>query len=339
MRNSMPTDITSLFSSESGFGTGRIELPSGREMPFEVKLAGDNPREKPILLKFHGWGAGSKLKKASRIKNWNQVSPMDRYGHVRNGCWWLGENHEFFYLDLIDQLIQQLRDDLGMTGDIYAHGSSMGGFGALLHGLRHKFKAISVNVPQVRILGTEYLTRRAIDVAQLGAIWDESVIQHSWDDVVDICRDNPESSLRYSDATCFLDVDNPSDNPLIFISYARFDESTQYFTEQCMYLLDRLIQAGCNFELFVEPLRGHYIVRNQNHAIELFEKYREVIETPLPGIAVDRNINVPPPPPPPEILVFYATTAHQSYRHNGFPVPDLFRPDRYAGLCRFRSLL
>ena len=298
----MITDIQSLFASESGYAAGQIELPSGREMPFELKLAADNPREKPILLIFHGWGAGGKLileTARRRLKDWNQVYPMDRYGHVRNGCWWLGENHAFFHLDLIEQLLQHLRDDLGMTGDLYAYGSSMGGFGALLHGLRHKFKAISVNVPQVRLLGTDYLARREKGRPQVGAIWDESVIQHSWDEVVDICRDNPESSLRYSDATCFLDVDNPSDNPLIFISYARFDESTQYFTEQCMYLLDRLIQAGCNFELFVEPHRGHYIVRNHYHAIELFEKYRDVIETPLPGIAVDRNINVPPPPPPP----------------------------------------
>ena len=40
-------------------------------------------------------------------------------------------NHEFFHLDLIEQLLQHLRDDLGMTGDLYAFGSSMGGFGAL----------------------------------------------------------------------------------------------------------------------------------------------------------------------------------------------------------------
>ena len=295
----MITDIQSLFASESGYAAGRIELPSGREMPFEVKLAADNPREKPILLLFHGWEAGGKLileTARRRLKDWNQVRPMDRYGYVRNGCWWLGENHEFFHLDLIEQLLQHLRDDLGMTGDLYAFGSSMGGFGALLHGLRHKFKAISLNVPQVRILGTEYLTRRKEARGMLSAIWDESVIQYSWDEVVDICRDNPESDLRYSDATCFLDVDNPSDNPLIFISYLRF-ENKQYFAEQGMYLLDRLVQAGCNFELFVEPYRGHYRVRNHSHAIKLFEEYRDVIESPLLGAPVDRNINVPPPPP------------------------------------------
>ena len=295
----MITDIQSLFSSESGYAAGRIELPSGREMPFELKLAGDNPREKPILLQFHGWGAGGKLileTAKRRLKDWNLVRPMDRYGYVRNGCWWLGENHEFFYLDLIDQLLQHLRDDLAMTGDLYAYGSSMGGFGALLHGLRHKFKAISLNVPQVRLLGTEYLARREESRGILAAIWDESVIQHSWEDVVNICRDNPESSLRYSDATCFLDVDNPSDNPMIFISYLRF-ESKQYFADQCMYLLDRLVQTGCNFELFVEPRRGHYRVRKDGHAIKLFEEYRDVIESPLLGAPVNRNINVPPPPP------------------------------------------
>ena len=269
-------------------------------MPFELQLARDNPREKPILFDFHGWSANRLILKTAerRLKDWNQVRPMDRYGYVRNGCWWLGENHAFFHLDLIEQLLQHLRDDLAMTGDLYAYGSSMGGFGALLHGLRHKFKAISVNVPQVRILGTEYLTRRKKrHQTMLATIWDESVIQYSWAEVVDICRDNPESSLRYSDATCFLDVDNPSDNPLIFISYSRF-EMKQYFAKQCLYLLDRLVQAGCNFELFVEPYKGHYIVRNQYHAIELFEKYRDVIETPLSGAPIDRNINVPPPPPP-----------------------------------------
>lgn len=51
-------------------------------------------------------------------------------------------------------IVQRLKDQ--GSGDIYFWGSSMGGFGALLHGYLNRAKAVYANVPQTKLLGTAY---------------------------------------------------------------------------------------------------------------------------------------------------------------------------------------
>lgn len=264
----------------------KVTCKTGQELLYSFRPATQgNFREQPILLIFHGW-SGALLEDMSQsfphtAPGWNLIWLNDIFGFARNGSWWLGEARNFFMLDLIDALVSKLRDQFGMQGDLYTWGSSMGGFGALFHGLRLKTKGICINVPQTRLVGTEYINQPG-QAPQITTIWDESILGITWEEAQRRIATGEDPTLRYADATCFLDTENPTSNPLIFISQARFDGNPGYFTEHCMYLVDRLVEAGCNFELFVEPKKGHYIIRNFDQGIELFEKYQESIRDPLP---------------------------------------------------------
>lgn len=258
----------------------KIKVSTGQVISYNHWLAHKHPEHQPILINFHGWGATVDHRPAGeQFPHWNIFSPWDRSGVARNGCWWLGENRQFFMLEAIDELIRDIREKFHLQGDVYTWGSSMGGFGALFHGLRCRVKAIGVNVPQVRLIGSDYMALCARE--SLTAIWDSSVVDLTIEDVAAKLESGDEPELAFSDATYFLDMKNPENNPVVFISQSRHDTTPFYFAQQTMYLVDRLVTAGCNFELYVEPKRGHYFVRDCHEMLAVFEKFNDVIENPI----------------------------------------------------------
>ena len=255
----------------------------GRKLYYDVRLAFNNPQESPILICFHGWTGNNNGLGGRCCYSWNLVKPLDRFGYRKNGSWWLGENGDFFVLSLIDKMLEDIREELGLVGDLFVWGSSMGGFGALIHGLRLNVKAIAVNVPQVRLVGTEFSLKykREFEVV-LGA----DVASLSYDELVKLFHKYENSQLMYTDATFLLNYSKPVKNPTFFISQSRFDEvdeneSRLYAKQHCFHLVNKLLDLGCNFELYIEPKEGHYFIRDWFEAIELFEKYQEIINSPV----------------------------------------------------------
>lgn len=261
-----------------------IEDGKGHRLPYTCQLAED-PASAPILLSFHGWLIrhpqyhDAAFTRGFPRQDWNYIAPQDRYGLARGGCWYLGENADFFFIDLIDHLIAELRKE-GLNGPLYVHGTSMGGFGALLHGMRLKAKAICVSVPQVRLLGTELHRewKRAMDAVFGKTLSDKALGMR--DDLAASDREIAEA-LRYADATNFIHSDTPASNPLIFITQSAMDVQRNYVREQALYLADKLAAAGIAFYMNILPEQAHIEYVTPAAAVTLFEQYQETIDNPV----------------------------------------------------------
>lgn len=257
---------------------------AGRRLPFVI-IPANNAKESPLLIAFHGWTGGLAVERnfdtlisPAHVNdfpdNWNILIPQDRYGFGRCGCWWLGEKGEFFLADLLDGMIRLFNDHFGFNGEIYVFGISMGGFGALLHGLRWKARAVCVNVPQVRLLNTDFTGHNH---RTLKAVFGKDAFERL---MAGDAQDDPGLARLawFSNATNFLDADLPRDQKTTFlIAQFRYDITPNYTKEQCLYLVDKLIEKDFNFELTIRPECGHWECIKVLDAIRWFEEKRDII--------------------------------------------------------------
>jgi len=82
------------------------------------------------------------------------VQPLDHFGVNRHGCWWLGERGDYFVFELIDNLLAEIRRRFPQSRGLYTCGRSMGGFGALLRGLRLCVGGIYAENPPINLYKT-----------------------------------------------------------------------------------------------------------------------------------------------------------------------------------------
>lgn len=266
----------------------------GKKLPFAV-IASETPETSPIVVAFHGWTGGLNVERNFETlitpayvhqfpRNWNVILPQDRYGYARCGSWWLGEKGNFFLVHLLDTMIEKVRQTMGFGGDIYTFGTSMGGFGALLHGLRWKARAIAANVPQVRLLHSEWAAERnRLLKFVFGA------------ELVDTYLNTPEAVdeagqklIRFADATNFLDPTLPLGvRPTMLLAQSRYDIARNYARDHCFYLTDKLFDCDINFELRTLPEFSHREHIGICEATEWFDKNKELIET---GINFERDL-------------------------------------------------
>lgn len=111
-------------------------------------------KNKPILIILHGHGY-VETPAQFRSENWNVICPIDDFGENKWGSWFLGEKGDFFWIQAIRDIIEHIRQESG-SGRLYFWGSSMGGYGAILHGYLNYATAIYANVPQTHLLGSTY---------------------------------------------------------------------------------------------------------------------------------------------------------------------------------------
>lgn len=78
-----------------------------QEIPFSLKK-GINNVERKLLVILHGHGANKSFAKY-HDEEWDILCPLDIYGTEGLGCWWLGENGDFFVYRLLQELILQLK--------------------------------------------------------------------------------------------------------------------------------------------------------------------------------------------------------------------------------------
>ncbi len=106
----------------------------------------------PLVVILHGEEKMDALH--FEYKMWNVLTPLDNFGVENRGSCWLGENGDFFVKDLLQKLIQQISEEYECEDDIYLYGSSIGGYGAILHGILSKANAVFVQTPRMKLLDT-----------------------------------------------------------------------------------------------------------------------------------------------------------------------------------------
>ena len=111
------------------------------------------PNGLPLLVVLHGNGSSPTNFKQ---EGWNVLAPFDNYGYDSRGCWWLGESGDFFLKDLLQRLIKEISIKYKCEDNIYFYGSSMGGYGAILHGILSNARGVYANVPQIQFYNSTY---------------------------------------------------------------------------------------------------------------------------------------------------------------------------------------
>lgn len=215
----------------------------------EYYLAAAAAQDRPILVILHGHGYGA-IPAKFRSPSWNVLCPMDRFGNGGLGSWYLGEQGDLFWLGAMSEIIRKVRERVGI-GRIYFWGSSMGGYGALLHGYRNGASAIYANIPQTILLGSAYSDggMRKYFEPIFGSDGESS----SFNDLRNIYL----SRSRMAVFLCFNQL-----------------ERANYLNEQCMPFISHLHAMRQRFYLEVRPLDGHGKNHGISETLRLFSLYK-----------------------------------------------------------------
>lgn len=198
----------------------------------------------PILVVLHGQGYNAQPAKFTS-PNWNVVCPMDKFGWEKAGSWFLGEAGDFFWLEAISNIIDQVRSECGI-GRLYFWGSSMGGYGALLHGYLHNAYAVYASVPQTHFYGTAYglANQKFFDPIFNGK---ESI----YNNLVDIM------TVRH--------------RTLYFMAFSGL-EGRNYIQEQCLPLIDQFSKIRQRYYLEIYPSKKHQKYHTISQSLEVFKR-------------------------------------------------------------------
>lgn len=206
-------------------------------MPFEIKV-GKKSKEKRALFILHGHGAN---KKYARFYDdeWIIISPLDIYGTEGFGSWWLGEKGNFFTFRLLQELVSRVREEYNIQ-QVFFWGSSMGGYGAILHGTICKADAIYAHMPQVKLIGTDYTD--GINSKFYLPIF------------------NTEKSQYKSLLDFLINVDK-KESPVYFLSQNVFDYPN-YVAQHFIPLIEILDSKGLAYSVEMNLEQGHKVFRN-----------------------------------------------------------------------------
>jgi hypothetical protein len=102
-----------------------------------------------LVVLFHGWGG--EFSSGLKPKGWDGfdiLAPWDAFGYNRRGSWFWGEKGENFVELMVASLISSIR---AKKPDLpwFCFGYSMGGFGALYHGVKYNADGVYAMMPQV----------------------------------------------------------------------------------------------------------------------------------------------------------------------------------------------
>lgn len=211
------------------------------------------PAEKPaapLLLILHGH---SKKPAASRYRNpaYNILCPIDNFGYEGWGSWYLGEHGDHFWLEAISKLIELHQD----SPDLFFCGSSMGGYGAILHGVLNEAKAVYANIPQTLLLGSSY---------------SDGGMKKFFEPIF-----APNEPSRFNNLTEILTPGLPTS---FILSGIRWDKP-RYIEEQTLPFIQRLCELKINFQSEIHFGEGHQLTYTVAESIDLFSKYAAEIDS------------------------------------------------------------
>lgn len=228
-----------------------IEI-DGKRLYYRLNLQ-PNPVGLPLLIVLHGHGSKPT---AFRHEGWNVLSPLDDYGYNNDGTWWLGENGDFFIIKLLQELIHKIRLKYNVGDQVYFYGSSMGGYGAILHGIMCNAKAVYSNVPQIKLKNTKYFERNLTKQIKFTLGEDNS------DEICDLTvllRNHKHSKLP----TFFL-CENTVEIERKYEDYLK--EHSLYFAKECLNM-----NLPIHLELL--PQSGHTKNYGLKEVLQKFQKF------------------------------------------------------------------
>ena len=230
----------------------------GRKMHYRYTPA-LNESESPILVILHGH---THAVTPSKFKdpNWNIIAPIDNFGVNSSGSWWLGENGDFFVKDLLHDLIHLIQKTSQSSKGLYFWGSSMGGFGALLHGALLGAAAVYANIPQIKLLNTTYSNKGM-----------NKFFEHIFK------KNTSGEDELYNDVTNFLNSTAPSKNPLFFIAQARFDYEN-YLEDHSLYFFNKCLENDINIHYEIFPTKGHKVILPIHEAVKKMQNGLEIMQ-------------------------------------------------------------
>lgn len=239
-------------------GFAYITDSKNRKMYYQFTPAKE-PNNAPLFVILHGHTFNAK---PSKYKNddWNILCPIDNFGVNNAGSWWLGENGDFFVKDLLHTLILKIRNDTNSDKGLFFWGSSMGGYGALLHGVLLNAKAIYANIPQIKLLESSY---------------SEKNMKKFFEPIFGTHKSN-----IYNDVTNLLNTSKPQNNPLFFLVQSRFDYKN-YLEEQGLHFFQKCKDNEINISFEIVPENGHKVFYTIDESVKKIEKYIDINEDDL----------------------------------------------------------
>lgn len=187
-----------------------------------------------LVVLFHGHNAFLHMGPVRPWEHFDLLAPWDTFGWKRQGSWFWGEKGDGFVADMLQALIASYRDK---TPDKpwFCFGGSMGGFGALLHGIKYGSDGTYVMCPQVDL---------AAKIADYGG------------DVAD----NPYAYLQGDNQQDLPDLTEIASNqdrlPPLFLVQNQFDHVNP-FAEHALPLVEIYNRRKAWCGLRVHPSVGH----------------------------------------------------------------------------------
>ncbi|MCH7379966.1 MULTISPECIES: alpha/beta hydrolase family protein [Acinetobacter] len=224
----------------------------GRHLYFAFKPA-ENPQQAKTVFILHGHTFNAKPSNFVD-KNWNVVCPIDNYGVDNSGSWWLGEKGDYFVKELLQQLVVKIKEITG-SNRIYFWGSSMGGYGAIFHGIECKAEGVFAHIPQIKLKNTVYTDG-------IMAKYVTNVFEGADVDELDLLNK--------------LQTINKSEMPCFFITQTRFDYN-QYLEQQANAFIEKCNHLGLMYFYEIAPKYGHSIYRSVAQSIAVFDQYEQDI--------------------------------------------------------------
>ena len=234
--------------------TIQMELDSGgHKLPYVFRPA--SKAGKPLLIVLHGNG-NNKIPSKFCSPEYNVLLPLDQYGIKNNGCWFLGENGDFFVFNMLKSLIHKLRARAEIGPMLYFWGSSMGGYAALLFALVMEGHAAFCHIPQINLQDSSWYRKNHVFI---DFIFGNDFKKHPW-------RNLSEMVLKHEGRM-----------PLLFLSFNRFDRPG-YIEDHLLPLQKVLEQKKLNYFLQIHPQYGHANHQSVAQHVANFKLYENEIK-------------------------------------------------------------
>lgn len=226
------------------------EIKEGdKVMPFVLRLS-KNPGTTRALVILHGHGSNQSFAKF-RSDDWTVIAPLDKYGTDGLGSWWLGENGDFFTYRLLQALIATLKERYSLPS-IYFWGSSMGGYGAILHGITCKAMAVYAHMSQVKLRQTDYTDGE-------NAKFYKPIFS----------KEQQESGHIFMDLCKYIGTVNRRKSPVLFLSQNSKDYPN-YVRQHFLPLIEACDCLGYRYSVNMSMVEGHKIHLNIARCIEVY---------------------------------------------------------------------
>jgi len=130
-------------------------------------------------------------------KMWNVLTPIENFKYENNGTRWLGGEDDFYVKNLLQKLIEQYADELECEDHIYLYGNSMGGYGAILHGILCHANAVYADSPHITLQDKHDTVSKEYDLSHFLNLIDDFPIFYLCDD-----NNNVKNEISYFVDTC-----------------------------------------------------------------------------------------------------------------------------------------